>query len=140
MVCAYFKIFLTGNDTFLIQKKTPSDFIAALSNWNRNQFIVAGFLAYKANWQNWHGLWFFFLAALVYWPFSQRIAPARYSWIPVFMLLAMEFGYAVVFTLTPNTIQKHLQTALLRLLLHTGVLAIIFIFETFGFKRECAAD
>ncbi len=139
LICLYFKLALVGRETHLIKKSTPAEFWAALTNWPRNQVIVQGFRMYMADYKNWHGLWFLFAAAVVYWPVTRKVSPRPYSGLIILAIVLIHLGYAFVFTQTPNNIYKHIETALMRLLLHTSALAVVFIFETFGMLRPNAS-
>ncbi len=139
--CLYFKAFITGRQTYLIQKSTPAEFMASFTDWKKIKFILAAFVIFKWKFENWHGLWALFGAALLYKPLAGKGCPLssteegdQAAWLPALMVLLIETGYLFVFTLTPIAIQLHLQMALLRLLLHTGALALVFSFETFGLR------
>lgn len=134
-VCAYFKIGLTDGNVNLIGKSSSADIFAALTNWPRNRVIVEGFRIYMASPQNWNGLWFFFLVAAVYWPIARKLSHPRYSGLLLAAIILINLGYALIFTITPHSIYRHIETALMRLLLQTGALALVFVFETFGFTK-----
>jgi len=135
-VCAYFKIELTGGHANLIGKSSPADIFAALTNWPRNKVIFEGFRMYMADKSNWNGLWFIFLAAALYWPIARKISGRRYTGLLLAAIILINLGYALIFTITPHSIYKHIETALMRLLLQTGALALVFTFEVFGFARK----
>ncbi|OGW72737.1 MAG: hypothetical protein A2Y02_03155 [Omnitrophica bacterium GWA2_52_12] len=133
----YFKIFLAVNKTLLIQTQTPQATLAALTNWDRIAFILAAFGAFKWRFENWHGLWLLFAAALIYKPLAAKRGGRETAvWLPVLTIFLVETGYLLVFAQTPLNLQFHLQTSMLRLLLHTGALALVFAFETFGLSAE----
>ena len=135
-LCLYFKIALTGGQNNLVSKRNPADILQALTDWPRNRVILEGFRVYMADAGNWNGLWLLLGAAALYWPLSKKQAPLPYSWILLLAVLLINLGYALIFTITPHNIYKHITTALLRLLLQTGVLALVFIVETFGFSKK----
>ncbi len=129
----YFKISIAPHKTHLIQTLTFQSLLTALTNWNRIKFILAAFVVFKWRFENWHGLWLLFLAALIYKPLTfKQEGKEHAAWLPALMVLLVETGYLFVYAQTPINIQFHLQTSMLRILLHTGALALIFAFESFG--------
>lgn len=127
----YMKLFLSGAQTHLIQEKEFGEFITALSDWPRLQFILVSFAAHILH-MRWHGLWLFFLAAsVIYFLFSKR-QKNDYQSLSFILVMLIECGYILVFMLAPKTIEYHIKTALSRLLLHSAPLALVFTFETFG--------
>jgi len=135
-VCVYFKTELVSVQANLIGKSSPGEILASLLDWPRNRVILQGFWVYMADAKNWNGLWFLFFAAVLCWPIARKHGMLPYSGVLFAAILLINLGYALIFTITPNNIYKHIQTALMRLLLQTGALALVFVFEVFGFKNS----
>jgi hypothetical protein len=81
---------------------------------------------FGANFSQWHALWIFFLAGLA---FSGARAFRHGTWILPALVLLINAGYFLVLHATPHDLKFQVETALLRLMLHSGVLALVFAFE-----------
>jgi len=126
------KIFLAGKTTYLFASKSPADYVRLFTDWDKIYFLGAAFLAFKRS-AGWQGLWYLFAASLIFYPLmrtQKRRLP--YGWLPLALVLMMEAGYGAAYLITPVEIHQHLTTSLTRLLLHSGILALLFIFETFS--------
>lgn len=130
----YIKIFLGGSGIYLNATRTAQDYIALMTDSTRTLLIGASFGVLLTSQEQWVWLWLFFLAALIY---SVILSAAKnldskksYSWVLAGIVIALEAAYFLIYQVSPLELQSHIKWSLVRLLLHTGVLAIIFSFET----------
>jgi len=135
-VSLYFKTAVSDQHNNIITIKSSADFIDAIQNEARIRVIFEGFYLYLTDAENWNGLWLLAIGSLLYWPLSRRLSPLPYSGILFVGIVLINLGYLFIFTISPQNIYRHIETALMRLLLQTGALALVFVFETFGFRRQ----
>ena len=129
------KTTLGGAGIYMCSGRSAADYGHLITNLNRTKLIVISFLVLKWNSAQWLGLWAcFYLAFLAV---GRRLFQA-YRWIIPGMVFCLEAGYFLVYQITPIELPFHISTSLLRLLLHSGVLALIFIFEVFN-PKDCFA-
>lgn len=100
-------------------------------DWPKTKIILNGFRVFMFDSPSWNSLWVLFLTACIAHAFCR---PAKKNDAGVIALLTgfILFGYFVVLHTSPHNIVFQIQTALDRLLLHAGGLALIFTFEAFG--------
>ena len=134
--CVIFKS-LSGTQNFMFDSGSLSSFLQLFADGEKLRFITAAFLFFQSRFETWHGLWFLFLAAcagrLI---FCKKPAAAPYSEIFAWLVILIQISYMIIFMISPVDIEYHLQTTLTRLLLHFGLLAVCFSFETFGWSGQ----
>jgi len=129
----YLKWNYGGPGIYLQTGRSFGDYLKALTDGARIQYIAANFAAFKASFALWHSLWVFFVSALIFRPmFLSKNRATTYSWVLVLLVLLIDAGYFLIFQITPIDLRSHIQWSLSRLLTHNGVLALLFIFETFS--------
>jgi len=123
---AKFCLGLQGGE-YLGSGRQAADYLSVLFFKNeRAEVIAKSFLIFKLNHQQWNGLWILFLTAAL---FSGRRGYQNYRWIFIMTIFLIEFGYFVVLHWSPAEIRFQISVSLLRLMMHTGVLALIYTFE-----------
>ncbi len=125
---------LEGGEYLGSGRSLPEYWNALWADPEKTRIISMSFLAFKASGQ-WLGLWLLASAALV---LSGPHTWKKYRWIFPALILMIETGYFVVLHWAPSEIRFQISVSLLRLLLHTGGLAVLFLFETAyaPFRRE----
>lgn len=110
----------------LLQQVLAGDF-------SRVATVARVFYLPKLNIPDWNLIWFLFPLALLYnLLFRRQYFFSKYRWlIPVFILL-IDLGYFIGLCSLPLSMLEHtLRYSLPRLSLHTTLLGIVFLFETF---------
>lgn len=128
----YLKIFLVPPSEFASNAKGLGHLMTLLfGDLAKTRFILLSFLNFMITPPHWNGFWYFFPLALVYGlAFKRASWRSRHGWTLAALTVLMQAGYVVIYHVTPHDIAWHLQTSLARLLLHTAMPALIFIFET----------
>lgn len=130
----FLKMFLGSTGDYLGSQRTLQDYVALLTVPGKTWIIFTAFLAYMASFQAWRGLWWFFIMGVCVAVIFRKTNTNRPSWVLFFLTLSISGGYALVFHVSPYEIVWQLQTALSRLLLHPGLLALAFAFEALSWK------
>jgi len=113
----------TSGGQYVGSGRSIHDFFGLLfGSLEKSRFIASAFAMFLANQNQWHGLWAIFLAALV---LPGRRILENYNWIPVALVLGTLGGYFAVMHVTPHDLRFQIETALLRLILHTAPLALV---------------
>ncbi len=135
------KMFLGKTGDYVGSSRSLSDYFALLFNHQENtRFILVSFRSFLFNQAIWCGLWLFFFAAVPSHFILCRHKTQPYSWILSLLTGSVLAGYFIVLHLSPHDVRWQISTALARLLLHPGVLALIFTFETFSPPTFCRPD
>lgn len=98
----------------------------------KTKAIALGFGNYLTHHAHWNGLWLFFATSLGFFlilKICKKTTHGGFLALLSFLILA---GYFAVLHTSPHEINWQLETALTRLLLHGGGLALLFTFETCG--------
>lgn len=113
--------------------RTVADYFQLLTgDFRKTQFLGAAFLIFFANFKQWLGLWILFALALI---FNSLKPFKRTVWLSASFVFLIELGYFVILHVSPNELKLQIETALLRLMLHSAPLALVFIFESAGNLR-----
>ncbi|MFZ5801924.1 MAG: hypothetical protein ACOY3K_02270 [Candidatus Omnitrophota bacterium] len=102
---------------------------AIFSSSEKTKFIALCFWVFKISFSQWSLLWILFLMSPILW--GHRLFQDSRWFFPLLVLL-IEFGYFVILHVAPSEISFQIRISLHRLLLHTGVLALISIVELAG--------
>lgn len=135
------KTFLgTRGDFLLGSRRSIQDYGQLLfAGWSRTSLLLQAFFVYMKSFQAWKGTWFLFAVSAFVLIFKKKPDGGSPTWALFFAVLLINLGYLLVLHVTPYDVQFQIQTALDRLLLHSGILAIAFSFETLTFilpKKE----
>ncbi len=130
----YLKIIMAKTGDYLGSGRTASEYFSlVLGSGAKTQVILNGFQTYMTKFDDWNGLWIlFFCALLVGLSIKRKEILENSAWIPAAAAILIELGYFAVMHASPHEIHWQIETALLRLLLHAGALALIFSFEVFS--------
>ena len=131
------KIFLgTSGDDFE-SKRTIANYIHLFfSGGSRFLTTLGAFWTFTALPDIWNNLWRLFVVAICFLPFKGSRREGGYDWVIFVLILLINFGYFLAIYLTPGDLPWQIQTALSRLILHSGILVIAFSFETLTFRRS----
>lgn len=127
----YLKTFLGTTGDYLGSGRSTSELLQAVFNWNKTRVIAEAFPAFMLNHSSWSGLWVFFFSALFFLAVEKRLR-LHGTWLFAAAAILIETGYFMTLHLSPHEIHWQIETALQRLILHAGALALIFSFETYG--------
>ncbi len=129
----YIKLFLGGGGIYLNTTRSVLDYLHLLSDFSRTQFIAAAFFLFFADQSQWNYLWLFFFTSIIIF-FMMTITKKKVDsrWIILACVILLELGYFLIFQISPIDLKSHIKWSMLRLLLHTGALALIFAFEILG--------
>ncbi len=130
----YLKIIQAKTGDYLGSGRSASEYFSLVfGSGAKTQVILNGFQTYMTKFDDWNGLWIlFFCALLVGLSIKRKEILENSSWIPAVAVILIELGYFAVMHASPHEIHWQIETALLRLLLHAGALALIFSFEVFS--------
>ncbi|MBI4550215.1 MAG: hypothetical protein HY714_04760 [Candidatus Omnitrophica bacterium] len=136
----YLKLFLAPPSEFATNAQGPARLITLLfAEPQKSGFIFLSFLNFMITPAYWNGLWYFFALALgVGLLFKRAEWRLHHGWSLAALALLMQAGYILVYHLTPHDIAWHIQTSLPRLLLHSAMPALLFIFDTLAFNLQTA--
>jgi len=95
--------------------------------------VFKAFYTYTLASPVWKGLGLFFIAALVVAGLKKARIENSFGWLPGAIVVLTNLGYALVLCVSPYDLNFQIETALERLLLHSGILAIAFCFEILTF-------
>ncbi len=126
------KYFLAGGGDYLGSNRGLGTLLQSIfMDWPKTRIILMAFPAYMFKTSAWTGLWILFLCA---WACLAAIPALRKSdvWAAGALACLVLLGYAVVLHISPHPIVWQIQTALSRLIVHAGGLALIFTFGIFG--------
>ncbi|MDP3921258.1 MAG: hypothetical protein Q8R76_10695 [Candidatus Omnitrophota bacterium] len=128
----YIKTSLSASGDYLRSGRSFLDLVKQLfGDWRRTVVITASFFYYPRL-EHWGGLWIFMLIAFGTRIFFRRHIKWRaYSWVFLALVTLVNLGYYLIIHITPHSLVFQLNTAMNRLLLHSTVLALLFIMETF---------
>lgn len=130
----YFKTFLGRTGDFLGSGRTLSEYASLLvESKAKTQLILNGFQVHMTKFEDWNGLWILFFCALVIGvSIKRKELMGSYGWLLAAAAVLIELGYFMVMHASLYEIRFQVETALPRLLLHAGALALIFSFEIFS--------
>lgn len=133
----YLKTFLAKTGDYLGSGRTLSEYFSIVfGDGAKTRALLSGFQTYMTNFEEWNGLWIlFFCALLAGFSIKRKEILKNSGWIPAAAAILIELGYFAVMHTSPHEIKWQIETALTRLLLHAGVLALIFSFEVFSPSR-----
>ena len=131
------KIFLgTSGDDFESKRTIANYMHFFFSGGNRFLTTLEAFWSFMVLPGVWNNLWRLFVVAICLFPFKGTPREGEYDWVVFVLILLINFGYFWAIYLTPGDLQWQIQTALVRLILHSGILTIAFSFETLTFRRS----
>ncbi len=107
-----------------------------LSGLEKTFTILKAFYVLMVPFKEWKGLWGFFIAAVIVLGIRKEKAPNDFAWVLFWVIVLINFGYILIFHITPHNLAWHITTSLNRLLLHSGGLALAFSFERLTFARK----
>jgi len=93
--------------------------------------ILKSFPIYMFDSSSWNGLWIFFLSSIGLSLLMPKLLKDN-SWVTAALSVLILLGYFIVLHTSPHNVTWQMQTALQRLLLHAGGLALLFTFEIMG--------
>lgn len=132
LVTLWLKTQMAPHGDYLNSGRSPAElFQTVFLHWKSTKLILGSFFTFMLHQQTWNYLWVLFFLTLCIIPFRKKIS-IHVSAAPAVLVLIILAGYAAILHTTPYDLQWQIQTALHRLLLHTGVLALIYAFETCG--------
>lgn len=132
----YLKCIFGGSGVYLGSNRTIHDYWPLLTDSGRIRFILSCFYVLMMR-SDWNGLWILFSFAIVFnLIFPHKCRFRHYRWIPLAVVLLIESGYTFIYLITPFELGFHIQTSMNRLLFHTGILALIFSFDTFSLMTK----
>ena len=139
------KTFLgTTGDYILGSKRTLHDYTHLIfAGWDRTSLIFQAYFIYMKSFATWKGTWILFAVASFILGFRKKLEIDGYAWGIFLAVLLINLGYLLALHITPYDIKFQIQTALDRLLLHSGLLAIVFAFEVLSSslsKKQRADD
>jgi hypothetical protein len=108
------------------------------AGWEKTLTILKAFYAFMAPFKEWRGLWGFFVAATLAGGILWKKHRNDFTWILFLLVLLTNLGYLFIFHITPHDLAWHLKFSLDRLIIHSGGLAVAFIFEILTFTRKKA--
>ena len=128
------KTFYAKGGDYLGSGRTAAEYFSlTFKSADKTKAILEGFQTYMTRINDWNGLWVLFFAALLIAGFAGwKILLNKHGWILAAAAILTNFGYFLVLHTTPHEIHWQMETALTRLLLHSGGLALIFVFEVFS--------
>lgn len=133
------RVFLVHIGDYLGSGRTLGNYLSLLFQRPDNtKIILSAFPVFLKNWGSWNGLWFYFLAAIPAYFILGRNRTNTYGGILAVLTVLNLAGYIVALHLTPHDVAWQISTALYRLLLHSGGLAVLFVFEVFSFQKQTA--
>lgn len=131
------KGFLGTTGDYLGSARTWQDYGNLLfSDFNNTLVIFKAFFVYMISYELWKGLWLFFAIGTIVLIFRKKNPHPRYAWILFGLVTLINLGYIIVFHFTPYHLDFQIRTALDRLLLHSGILAIAFSFEALTVAQQ----
>lgn len=133
----FLKTLLGTTGDYLGSQRTWQDYgILLFLNPEKTLVILKTFFIYMTSYELWGSLWFLGTAGAFISGFFRKKDFPRFSWLLFVMALLVNLGYIVVFHISPYEITWQLKTALSRLLLHSGLLAMAFTFESLTWKAS----
>jgi hypothetical protein len=128
----YLKLFLVPPSEFAANAKGFGPALNLIfGDLAKTRFILLSFLNFMITPPHWNGFWYFFPLALVYGlAFKRPSWRSGHGWAAAALTLLIQGGYVLIYHVTPHDLAWHLQTSLPRLLLHSAMPALIFMFET----------
>lgn len=128
------KIFFSNAGDYLGSGRTLPKYISLIfGDPAKTRAIWAGFQSHMTRLNDWAGLWVLFICAvLIGGSIGRKKITENRGWMLALAVLCIEFGYFVVLHTSPHEIGWQIETALTRLILHAGGLAILFSFEIFS--------
>jgi len=131
------KFFLGSHGNYLGSGPTLETHSGLLfSGWNKTFTILKAFYAWMIPFEEWKGLWGFFIAAAVVFGIRKEKSPIDYAGVLFLIVVLINLGYILTFHITPHNLVWHINTSLNRLLLHSGGLALAFSFESLTLTRK----
>ncbi len=125
------KTTLAESGDYLGSGRGAGTYLHSILDWSKTKIILFGFKSYMTEKSNWNYLWTLFVSACLFYAAMPKLrrnncgTSAQLAWLIL-------FGYFVVLHTSPHEIVWQIQTALQRLLLHAGGLALVFTFEVYG--------
>lgn len=129
--CLYLKFFLAGQSDYLNANRTMAEIIKIFTynGFENSRIALHGMLTYMFG-HEWNYLWPIFFAAIITLIVKGKYkAPAFLIPSAVGLILA---AYLLIMQLSPHPLVWQIQTAMVRLLLHVTVLALICSVEVFS--------
>ncbi len=127
------KCFLGTQGEYLGSGRTLQDYQRLLfAGWPKSYAVLKFFFMEMFRWDSWQGLWGLFVIALMVVGFRNRRTKEGYPWVLPGLVLLINAGYVLIYHITPHDMMWHIQTSLNRLILHSGLLALAFTFESLG--------
>lgn len=128
------KIFFSNAGDYLGSGRTLPEYISLIfGDPGKTRVIWEAFQTHMARLNDWAGLWvLFFCAVLIGVAIRRKKILENRGWVLALAALCIESGYFVVIHTSPGEVHWQIETALTRLLLHAGALAVLFSFEVFS--------
>lgn len=125
------KAFLSKGGDYLGPGRSAAEYLHALFDWTKTKFILQSIPIYMWDFTSWNGLWVLFASAIILF-FLRKDRTQNDQGILALLVLFILLGYIGVLHISPHPVVWQIQTALQRLLLHAGGLALLFTFEVYG--------
>lgn len=97
---------------------------------SRTAFILQSFFVYMTSLETWRGTWILFLTGAFVLAATSSLGQCKSRWVVFSAVLLINAGYFTILHLSTYEIAFQIQTALDRLILHSGILAVAFCFES----------
>ncbi len=133
------KFLFGAHGDFFVPGRTLRDYQGLIfAGWGKTLAILNAFYAFMTPFKEWRGLWGFFVAAAIVLGISRKKRGSDFTWVLFVLVLLTNLGYLFIFHITTHDLKWHLQFSLDRLIIHSGGLAVAFIFEILTFTRKKA--